>query len=179
MDSPGNIPTMKMPSSALSTKSGSKIIEEDLPERPKKKKSSSKGIRFAETLDIAPEPSSDLTPKQIEISDHPSQAPISESIVERSVNPKASDNAPTNRPKVSRFKAAKLAQSSNQPAEPSLKDEFAMYKKRMEEPQNQVDHSLFYPTVKEPTDENVPPPKKLSKFKAARLGISQGDTEDL
>jgi hypothetical protein len=167
-------------------------------EKPKK------GVRFAESLDIA-NPKTVLSdvvkPTQMEPTKI-NQAPLAESIIERSYD-NTTGNAPrVPKPKLSKFKAAKLAKDNNGgpvatppppvpkavsvvgdamdsiKPEPTLKDEFIMYKKRMEAPDQQMDRAKWAAAQDNAGEVYEEPGTKISKFKAARLGISLEDMED-
>jgi hypothetical protein len=155
-----------------------------------------KGVKFAEELDISPGPAPKQEESQIILGEEPSkpvQAPLSSTIRERApVDLIGLVNTP--RPtKVSRFKAAKTAktagstrtESSSPPRgtapeideaarEPlpglTLTDELAQYHQRMDAPNREIDRSQFRESEHVDEDDYDEKPK-MSRFKASRLGL--------
>jgi hypothetical protein len=146
----------------------------------KVKQKERRGVKFAEALDIAPK-ASNLTEmaSTIESAQQPAAATLSDFVVERSPTHAAPPITTENQKPSSRFKAARQNHTTSSPAvkhvsdELSFKEELTLYKKRMDEPEQRLDPGIF--RDRESEVKNLPPTAKMSKFKAARLGIRQDD----
>jgi hypothetical protein len=128
-----------------------------------------KGVRFAESLDIAS--FSDISSSEPPERKSMDAKPLLDTIVERK-SPAGEEPTEAPRKKVSRFKAAQQAgnQSQIEPAkEKDMQNEFSLYRERMNTPAQQIDRSLFRDN-EEPDISSYEDKPKMSKFKAARLG---------
>jgi hypothetical protein len=141
------------------------------------RRSAPKGVRFAESLDIA---SSGKSNSVQSLESKPTDAnPLSDTIVERESTTRPQP-AEAPKKKISRFKAAHQSQKQPQiefAGDQDMKNEFSLYRERMNIPGHQIDRSLF--TENDELDmysyEDKP---KMSKFKAARLGYIVDSDED-
>jgi hypothetical protein len=141
------------------------------------RKSVPKGVRFAESLDIAPSGKANSIQS---LESKPTDAnPLSDTIVERESTTRPQLAEALNM-KISRFKAAQQSQKQPQielAGDQDMKNEFSLYRERMNTPSQQIDRSLF--TENDELDmysyEDKP---KMSKFKAARLGCKVDSDED-
>ncbi|KAF2669876.1 hypothetical protein BT63DRAFT_454057 [Microthyrium microscopicum] len=177
-----------------------KLKFDDTSENPNKK-----GVRFAESLDIssAPEELIRNLPTKPVANPPPAGAPLAIEIVERPLTqPSVSEPKPSTG-RLSRFKASKMAkpkaslppeervaistsQNKNdletivqsQQTEPPTIDEFALYRERMLSLDPSLDRSIFQASMDDEDQAAMvsDKPQKISKFKAARLGLS--DDED-
>jgi Domain of unknown function (DUF3835) len=150
--------------------------------------SNSKGVRFAESLDIAslsPPSFNAVTQGESEPTTFSKLNPVSDIVVERKPLQKSEGQPPVK--KVSRFKATRQSQARSSDDIKSIddlkddledqnlthdmmKNEFALYKGRMNNTSQQMDRRLFKEVDQ---GENVIIDEgnlKISKFKAARLG---------
>lgn len=197
--------TEVVPRSILGVKS-EKPAGVDQPQPPRKEKEKSnnrKGVRFAENLDISPHPETAQTsnsrmPRE---QSRVTSAPLSD-VVEKQYNVSSPlmDTIGSEK-KVSRFKAAKMADSgviirpsisqdksrignrvphvagpnSNVSAAQdtiSMKEELDLYSKRMSSPDHQPDMSVFEQDFDNGEDGVIhESSRKISRFKAARLGL--------
>jgi len=197
-------PGLSRPTDSKEAIDASSVVQLDN-QKPKK----SKGVRFAENLDISPHPASTPFQSNTNAEQHePSRAvpaPLTDEIVEKpfiTTLPVPSFEQPTQEMKVSRFKAAKMANAgisktkldiqagtnfqedapnlnklkSHRPlsdAAASLKEEFGLYSKRVKDSQDQVDMTIFETQTGDDDHEDGvhEPTRKVSRFKAARLGL--------
>jgi hypothetical protein len=179
----GNGPTPKEMSIASSTtpaKPSLSLISKPQNSTEKSREKAKKVVKFAEELDVAPA----LTKPELTQTEDPVIAdapPMADMIVERPMTFKSDPPDTERKPKISKFKAAKPGRSDISPAstgieakrndfpeELSFKDELRLYNQRMSEPEQQLDHKLFQDEDAESSSTG-----KISKFKAARRGISQ------
>jgi unconventional prefoldin RPB5 interactor 1 len=159
-------------------------------EKPKK------GVRFAEDLDISPAPEIPKESQPTKSTLAPSKRVIADSIVERSPSKPPKDTGKPTR--VSRFKAARTSQDGLSTAETtpvnsttdaitntmsetsgsvSFGDELAAYRQRMDRPEAEIDRSQFRESPSDPMEGIEELPYRVSKFKAARMGITIEDPE--
>jgi hypothetical protein len=158
--------------------------------------SNPKGVRFAESLDIAPslEPSINATSEGRTASETVTKLnPISEIVTERKPSQRLEAHPPFKR--VSRFKAArefeahsleeteptnnlKVDQEAENPTEDLLKNEFVLYRERMSTPNQQIDRRLFKAVNQEENVDLDEVKPKISKFKAARLGYIDDNAQE-
>jgi unconventional prefoldin RPB5 interactor 1 len=173
-------PRVKKPvaeSTHTPAKSALRTVDSEQIREPKKTQAKPKrGVKFADNLDIAPVETTDGSASKTSQPAKSEAPPMAEVIVER---PKSTPSSSTvaEKPKLSRFKAAKQA-SAPSPAsvikspmiddELSFTEELQQYKQRMGRPQHEINRRLYEDPEDQPESN-----EKMSKFKAARLGISQ------
>ena len=192
-------PRTSMTAAQVATKSDPGIQPGEKGKTSKEANMPKKGVRFAEDLDVspAPPPREEIIPSTVANQPtKPSQAPLSDLIVERNLGPKLNSEGKPARTKVSRFKAAKRdtandTNAANPTAQKttaqagvvgdvldrasasnkfSLNDEIDSYHQRMDTPERQIDRGLF--TASEAVDDDdMDEGPRLSRFKASRLGL--------